>query len=417
MLLALTPSAPPPQYVVTLPSPTQRTLTCIYLFASLSAAAACPACPACPTSWATSVSSDAASAPAPPGSPAPPALPAPPMFPAFIAPPATAPTAFRIVHAPPDFRLKEMERWLRDQVSHHKGTKEVHRQPSAETANTQSQSSQRAYTQTQPTSRVPQTPRVSTSATPVQRISSTRLPAGVRRQGLGSSRSSNYGSWASTESPHQQPTAYTQNLPPRSPPLRSGRRHPNLPPPSQICTLTCPKLLRTLCLAHGQLSHWPAMEMTIHGHEEPINSVAFSPNGQRIALGSCDDSIRVWDATTGELVVSPFVGHTNWVSCVAFSPGGQHIASASADGTIWVWDTATGEIFAGPFTNDTSMVYSVAYSPDGERIASALANGTICVWDVANGTVIALKKPCLPVPQQGVRTLSLQFRSCIFTAH
>jgi hypothetical protein len=99
------------------------------------------------------------------------------------------------------------------------------------------------YTQTQPTSRVPQTPRVSMSVTPVQRISSTRLPAGVRQQGSGFSHSSNYGSRASTESPHQRPTAYTQNLPPRSPPSRSSRRHPNLPPPSQICTSTRPKLL------------------------------------------------------------------------------------------------------------------------------------------------------------------------------
>ena len=133
--------------------------------------------------------------------------------------PGTIPAAFRIVHAPPDFRLKEMERWLRDHVSRRKGTKEVRRQPSAETANTQSQSSQRAYTQTQPTSRAPQTPRVPTSApaTPVQRVSSTRPLAGVRRQGSGSSRSSNYGdSRASTESPRQRPTAYTQNLPPRN---------------------------------------------------------------------------------------------------------------------------------------------------------------------------------------------------------
>jgi hypothetical protein len=151
--------------------------------------------------------------------------------------PGTTPAAFRIVHAPPDFRLKEMERWLRDQVSRRKGTKEVRRQPSAETANTQSQSSQRAYTQTQPTSRAPQTPRVSTSATPVQRISSTRLPAGVRRQGSGSSRSSNYGdSRASTESPRQRPTAYTQNLPPRSPYLSPVEERSETPQPSTPLT-------------------------------------------------------------------------------------------------------------------------------------------------------------------------------------
>ena len=145
----------------------------------------------------------------------------------------------------------------------------------------------------------------------------------------------------------------------------------------------------TLCLGRGQLSHWPALEMAIQAHEEPIDSVAFSPDGQRIASGSRDCTIRVWDATTGELVAGPFTGHTGSIESIAFSPGGQHIASGSRDGTIRVWDAAAGEIFAGPFTSHASKVHSVAYSPDGERIASALQDGTICVWDVAQGIVVA----------------------------
>jgi hypothetical protein len=150
--------------------------------------------------------------------------------------PGNVPAAFRIVHAPPDFRLKEMERWLRDQEPRRKGTKEVRRQPSAETANTQSQSSQRAYTHTQPTSRGPQSSRVPRSTTPVQRVSSTRAPPVLRRQGSGSSRSSNYvDSRASTESPRQRPTAYTQNLPPRSPylsPVEERTETPTTPLPN-----------------------------------------------------------------------------------------------------------------------------------------------------------------------------------------
>lgn len=125
--------------------------------------------------------------------------------------PGAVPAAFRIVHAPPDFRLKEMERWLRDQ-ERGKSTKEVRRQPSAETANTQSQSSNLTYAHAQP-SRSPRQPRVPTSSAPPQRGQSTRAPGSLRRYGSGSTRSSNYvDSRASAESPRQRPSVHTQTI-------------------------------------------------------------------------------------------------------------------------------------------------------------------------------------------------------------
>ena len=151
--------------------------------------------------------------------------------------PGTAPTAFRIVHAPADFRLKEMERWLRDQDPRGKSTKEVRRQPSAETANTQSQSSNQAYAPAQ-SSRTPRTPRVPTSPAPPQRGSSTRAPGTLRRHGSGSTRSSNYvDSRASAESPRQRPTVYPQAAPPRTPYLSPVvEERTESPPPSTILT-------------------------------------------------------------------------------------------------------------------------------------------------------------------------------------
>jgi WD40 repeat protein len=76
---------------------------------------------------------------------------------------------------------------------------------------------------------------------------------------------------------------------------------------------------RTLTLERGQLSHWPALEMT-------VLHVAFSPDGQCIASASIDRTICVWDATTGQVVAGPFTGHTDSVTSVAFSPDGQRIA-------------------------------------------------------------------------------------------
>ena len=146
--------------------------------------------------------------------------------------PGTAPAAFRIVHAPPDFRLKEMERWLRDQ-ERGKSTKEVRRQPSAETANTQSQSSSLTYAQP---SRSPRQPRVPSSAPP-QRGQSTRAPGSLRRHGSGSTRSSNYvDSRASVESPRQRPSVHVQNVSQRnaflSPVVEEQTESP--PPPTAL---------------------------------------------------------------------------------------------------------------------------------------------------------------------------------------
>lgn len=149
--------------------------------------------------------------------------------------PGTVPAAFRIVHAPPDFRLKEMERWLRDQEPRGKG-KEVRRQPSAETANTQSQSSRPAYTPAQ-SPRVPRTPRVPPSPTPAQRAPSSRAPGTLRRHGSGSTRSSNYvESRGSVESPRQRPSVHTQTAPPRNAYLSPvvEERTESSPPPNVL---------------------------------------------------------------------------------------------------------------------------------------------------------------------------------------
>ncbi|MXX57677.1 MAG: hypothetical protein F4Z37_01465, partial [Rhodothermaceae bacterium] len=88
-----------------------------------------------------------------------------------------------------------------------------------------------------------------------------------------------------------------------------------------------------------------------------------------------------------------FVGHANEVTSVAYSPDGNHVASGSFDGTIRLWDIASGAE-AGRIEVDYGIVSSVAYSPDGSHVASGSAYfeppfgfvyGTVQLWDVATG--------------------------------
>jgi WD40 repeat protein len=65
--------------------------------------------------------------------------------------------------------------------------------------------------------------------------------------------------------------------------------------------------------------------------------VAFSPDGQFLASGSWDTTIKLWEVASGR-EVRTLTGHTGWVLSVAFSPDGQFLASGSGDKTIKLWD-------------------------------------------------------------------------------
>ena len=78
------------------------------------------------------------------------------------------------------------------------------------------------------------------------------------------------------------------------------------------------------------------------GYGRDVDSVAFSPDGSTLASGNSNDTIRLWDARTGEHVQT-LEGHTDDVRSLAYSPDGCTLASGSRDYTIRLWDTRSGE--------------------------------------------------------------------------
>ena len=72
-----------------------------------------------------------------------------------------------------------------------------------------------------------------------------------------------------------------------------------------------------------------------------METVAFSPDGHRIVSGGEDNTLRLWNADTGQPIGTPLTGHTGRVNKVAFGPDGHRIVSAGHDHTVRVWDADT----------------------------------------------------------------------------
>jgi WD40 repeat protein len=113
-------------------------------------------------------------------------------------------------------------------------------------------------------------------------------------------------------------------------------------------------------------------------HPGMVNSVAYSPDGRRLASGSNDGIIMVWDADTGREALA--FHSAEGISGLAFSPDGRRLAAAAGNNLVKVWDVTTqNEALVLRGHKDT--VATVAFSPDGWRLASGGGDGAVKLWD------------------------------------
>ena len=124
---------------------------------------------------------------------------------------------------------------------------------------------------------------------------------------------------------------------------------------------------------------------TFYGHSHLINALALTPDGRTLASGSWDYTINLWDLETGELVET-LCEHSGWIKSVAISPDGNYLVSASADKTIKLWNLETNQVQT-TLWGHVGAVHCVAINPDGQILASGGADKMIKLWDLSSGDI------------------------------
>jgi WD40 repeat protein len=155
---------------------------------------------------------------------------------------------------------------------------------------------------------------------------------------------------------------------------------------------------RTLAVANGQfvrlldVATWEIRHI-LKGHAQTVASIAFSPDGSKLASGGRDKTVKLWDTAAGQEIMA-LAGPSDMVESVAFSSDGKQLAAGDWSGQGWVWETATGQLRATfPGQPDTIAV-TVNFLPDGQWLIINGQAGSLRFCHIETGQESSL----LPAP-------------------
>lgn len=178
--------------------------------------------------------------------------------------------------------------------------------------------------------------------------------------------------------------------------IKAGQQFQSIPLQRLMGHQRSPLLAQTLGTLQQAVS-LGAETNRLEGHSEQVNGIAYSPDGQLLASGSDDGTLKVWrtdGALLNSVVIDPVAApqpvdgeaHSR-VLDVAFSPDSQSVAVAQSNGNVTLWSVAA-DAPQQTLVAHADWVTAVAFSPNGQRLATASRDSTIKLWNLRNGQLV-----------------------------
>ncbi|MCK5718810.1 MAG: hypothetical protein KAH84_02540 [Thiomargarita sp.] len=179
--------------------------------------------------------------------------------------------------------------------------------------------------------------------------------------------------------------------------LQSGRKIKHLLMPSEVNTLAFSPNGQILAIGTRYPTELqPEMSSlyllsgeklnTLNGHTNHVFALAFSPDGQVLASGSDDKTIKLWNISSGENIKT-LEGHEHFITSIAFNSEGNLLASGSWDKTVRLWDVLLGKEIKR-LNGHSHYVTAVSFSPNNHILASSSWDKTIRLWEIISGKLL-----------------------------
>ena len=121
---------------------------------------------------------------------------------------------------------------------------------------------------------------------------------------------------------------------------------------------------------------------------DSTNNIVFNPDGTSIASASFDETVQVWNASTGKPLLF-YIGAADWVNSVSWSPDDSRIVSGGLTGPVYIWASDTGQTLLTYGTQNDFENLATAWSHNGKYIASSGgSDASVHIWNAQNGQLL-----------------------------